>query len=214
MPKDYERHEVEEILRLALTSHGDGAISHEDLLAAAAEVGIRPEAVEAAAERWRTEQQEARQRTRIMQRRRNGFIRHLLSFVGVIGTLLAFNLAFGGPYWFYFPALFWSIPLVLHAVWTFVPSEAGLERSVQRAVRREARSRGHSTAPPHGGGRRRTKRAAKVQQLVDDGLDLVLRQLADQLARKDSSKEPRVRVAPHPPPPTDPEDDTQAKRHR
>lgn len=210
MGKEYERHEAEEILRRALAGDETGQISHEDLLAAAAEVGLDPAKVELAAQEWQQAKREQLQRNKILKRRRSGFVRHLLSFAGVLTVLaLPTLLADASHLFFSIPGLLWSIPLILHGISTFLPSEAGLERQVQRelrlAERREER-RAAAKARPSGQPQPSSLKVEHVVERVLELLALLLRRLFDQLSsqgqRPNAPKPPRVRVEPQPPPPS------------
>lgn len=196
MGKQYDRREMEEILRRALAKDEGDAVAHEDLVAAAAEVGLSPEAIEEAAKGLREDKVRLVKRAQLMEHARQGFFRHLASYLTVNGGLLALNLIGGGPLWSQFPIIGWGIFLAMHAVRTFMPNERRMERRINKAIQRDARrKRLAQPYSPNERSRRSKQRAEKLQRLVDDGIDMVLGQVAEQLERQRSGG-PRMRVEP------------------
>lgn len=213
MGKQYDRKEVEEILRRALVQHDGDAMSHEDLLAAAAEVGIPADAIENAALELRRDRLREAHRARILARRRGGFGRHLGAFLAVNLALFFLDVAAGPGWWFHIPACAWGIGLFFHGMGVFLPSERRLQRQVDRAIRREEvqAARTHRRSAPADKNARAQERAATLRRIVDDGVDLVLDQMASQLDRQHRKNKTRVRVDPSEPT-DDPDRETRSRR--
>lgn len=127
MARSYTREEVDEILRRAAASGGDGEpmLSREELVDAAREAGIDPGAVHAAADEVETgltleripTGDEAVAAWEIRRRRR--FTSHLLTWLVVCTGLLVLNLLSGGAFWFQWPLAGWGIAVALQAIRTF-----------------------------------------------------------------------------------------------
>ena len=129
---NYSDDEVRAIIDRALRNDLGGGVSHEELVAAGAEVGISREALEVAARDVRANRQLEELRLRVIRRRRRALISHLSVFVIVNTFLFLINfLTTPGQWWFLFSLLGWGLGLIFHA-------QAGLSREVsERALRRE-----------------------------------------------------------------------------
>ena len=139
VPRTYSREEADEILRRALEQQPEGGIHHDDLMAAAREVGIPAAAVEAAASEVGATQL-VRERVQLLRRqKRRAFTRHLLTFLIVNGGVFLFDWFDGGRWFFQFPLLVWGILLLLIGMWQLAPEEAGLVRKAERDLERERR---------------------------------------------------------------------------
>jgi hypothetical protein len=128
----YTDQQAREIFERALRVEADGRMGHEELVAAAAEVGLSRQVVERAVAEL--EQAEAdRDATRaILARRRRRLYYHLVPFLAVNSFLFLVNwLATPGFWWCLFPLFCWGLLLFFH-LWL------GLSRRVSpRALRRE-----------------------------------------------------------------------------
>lgn len=197
--KRYSREEMEEILRRALSNAEEDGVAHDDLVAAAAEVGISQQAIEHAALTLRNDRARLIKREEVKRRRRSGFFRHLSIYAIINAGIGAIDLISGPGSFVLFGAVLWGIPLALHGLRTFFPSEASLERGVDRAIKREAkeaRKRAFRQLPadtPEERSARKRAREQKFERLVEDGVDVLLRKAAEQLDKQKGS--PRVRVA-------------------
>jgi class 3 adenylate cyclase len=70
-------------------------------------------------------------------RDRQGFKRHLRTYVGVIGFLFVIDVITGGGYWFYWPALAWGLGLFLHWSHGHARPQSRRRPFSDRPVRRE-----------------------------------------------------------------------------
>jgi hypothetical protein len=200
----YTEDEMKEILRRALTAQKDNAdaISHDDLLAAAKEVGIDTAAVEAAArevsdERALTKSSVAEApatRTGLdakQLRARRRFYRHLGTYVLVNAFLMALDFLVSGGSWFFFPLLGWGLGLALHGMNAFM---TGPETDDERARReyRDARRLEREARRLEKFERKRARIEAKAQlhasarqfeSAVQNGVASLLESLAKQMDR-------------------------------
>jgi hypothetical protein len=139
VPRTYSREEADEILRRALEQQPDGGIHHDDLMAAAREVGIPEAAVEAAADEVGATAL-VRERVQLLRRqKRAAFARHLLSFLIVNGGIFLFDWFDGGPWFFHYLLIVWGIVLLLVGMRQLAPDEASLVRKAERELEREHR---------------------------------------------------------------------------
>lgn len=152
MSRTYSREEVDEILRRAAQrgGHGEPTLSREELVDAAREAGIDPDAVHAAAdevdtgvvlERIPTEDEAV---AAWQARRRRRFTTHALTWLVVCGGLLVINLLAGGALWFQWPLASWGILVALQAIGTFqsaTPEQLERVRERHRKKTQEARRR-------------------------------------------------------------------------
>lgn len=219
MGNQYDRREMEEILRRALEKGNDDAVTHEELVAAAAEVGISAEAIEEAAASLRADRVRLEKRAQLLVRSRGRFLRHVMTYLTINLGLVALDIIDRGPQWFYFPLIGWGIFLAMHALRTYMPDEDRLNRRIDKELRRdELRKRGlrpHRWGQLHQGAshtginerlRRSKQRSDNLQRIIDDSIDLALGRVADQLGR-------RFRVQP-PDDPDDPNAEPRNSYHR
>jgi hypothetical protein len=184
--RTYSDAELEAVLRRALerevgSSEGFG---HEELMAAAREVGLDERAVERAIEELASEREETRLRAGLRKRHVQRWLRHLVSYGAVVGGLLTLHaLGLAGP-WVLWVAVGWGVGLVLDTYAKLrAPSEAELARERRRANRkarrlakaqaeREAhRRRAEAQASKQ---RRRAENAAQLERVIDEGVALLL----------------------------------------
>ena len=109
VPKTYSREEADEILRRALAQQAADGISHDDLVAAAREVGIPESAIEAAAGQL-GEHRSIKERVELMRsQKRRAFARHLASYTIANGGLFLFDWFDGGPWFVQYVLVVWGI---------------------------------------------------------------------------------------------------------
>jgi hypothetical protein len=137
--KIYTRAEADEILRRALAEQADGGISHDDLVAAAREVGIPEAAIEAAASQLGEHVEIERRVGLLRQRKQRAFFRHVLTFVIVNAGVFMFDWLDAGAWFFQFPLLVWSVILMLFGVMQLAPNPEGLARRAERELEKERR---------------------------------------------------------------------------
>jgi hypothetical protein len=137
----YTREETEAILSRALELQGRGdATSHDDLLAAGREVGIRADTIERAAAELLTKGQDESRLREIRARYWHGFYAHLVPYV-LVNALLAFiNSMTGGPPWMLIVTLGWGVGLASHLLAVANPDPRSLRRRLERERRYAART--------------------------------------------------------------------------
>ena len=135
MRQTFRQEEAEQILKKALSRAAETAdarsheVSQEQLVAMAAELGVDPATVEAAAQEWRAEQEQRQEREAFIAERRQGFLPHLLSYVGVNAFLILLNLFTDtSHFWAIYPLLGWGIGMFSHAV-SVLPTKGGFEQA-------------------------------------------------------------------------------------
>jgi hypothetical protein len=139
VPKTYSREEADEILRRALAQQAADGINHDDLVAAAREVGIPDTAIEAAASQL-GEHRSVKERVELMRRqKRRSFGRHLLSYMIVNGGVFLFDYFDGGPWFFQYVLIVWGIIVLLFGIRQLAPEEASLVRKAEREIEKERR---------------------------------------------------------------------------
>jgi hypothetical protein len=189
--RTYSREEADEILRRALEHQGEDGISHDDLLAAAGEVGIPSSAVEAAVSQL-GEHQLVRQRMELLRRKkRRAFARHLLTFLIVNGGVFLFDKFDGGPWFFHYPLIVWAIVLMLTGLRQLAPGEAELQRKAERELERDRRradrqrQRGRTHLPGA---------ARELESAVQDGVSALMSAAAKAVRDYSPGQKPRYRA--------------------
>ncbi len=190
----YSDDEMKEILRRALEgdASGDG-VEHEDLVAAAAEVGIGRELVERAAIEMRDEREALARVQQKQRKRRRRFWRSLGTFAVVNAFLFAIDyLTPGGP-WFYWPLLGWGLMVALHGLRVLPPMSEDMQRElVEEEKRRIARQRQREARRLAKEAERRARRERRgdrsaaesaFETAVEEGVTALLNALAGQLSR-------------------------------
>jgi len=137
--KVYTRAEADEILRRALAEQAEGGISHDDLVAAAREVGIPESAIAAAAERLGDHVELDRQVNLLRSRKRRAFVRHVVIFCIVNLGIFAVDWLDGGTWFFQFPLIVWGVLLMLLGVMLLAPNPEALARRAERELEKERR---------------------------------------------------------------------------
>jgi hypothetical protein len=144
MARVYTKEEADAILARALDiQRGDGT-SHEDLVAAAREVGISPEVLERAASEVVTRRQDEVELVAIRERAWRGFYAHLVPYVMVAALLGFLNYMTTSFPWAAIVMLAWGVGLASHLLAVLTPDR---ERLMARVERRRARER---ALPPTG----------------------------------------------------------------
>src|SRR5579871_5481749 len=134
--RTYSQEEVDAILDRALRAQStDGTrLTHEELVSAAAEVGIPRDAIDAAAKEGASETSDKELLRAWKRRARMGFVRHFVTYALVIAMLAFINMMTTPAFpWFGIVALGWGIGIALHFVNTFFVDE-------ERVLERERRS--------------------------------------------------------------------------
>ena len=136
----YSRDEVDAILGRAIERvHSAGDLTHEDLVAAAREVGIPTDAIETAASEVLAERHERDELTALRKQQWRGFFRHLVPYCFVNGMLITLNMLTTHFPWALFPLFGWGIGLVSHFMAVVAPNRERLERRLEWQRDRERR---------------------------------------------------------------------------
>jgi len=191
----YNDDEVKEILQRAVEQEAvrdAGALTHEELVSAAGEIGISADAVERAAVELmlsRTREGDANDLQVYKRGRRLHLLRGVLVFLAAIAAALGSQQLLGVGDWVLLPLIIWAFFLSARGVSVFLQDPEKAERAARRAAgkrrRREAlqrrkrarRSRPRvqpapTPAPP------RAQPNANVSKLVDEGVGLLLQVIA------------------------------------
>jgi hypothetical protein len=212
VPKTYSREEADEILRRALAEQAADGISHDDLVAAAREVGIPEGAIEAAASQL-GEHRSVKERVDLLRRqKRRGFGRHLASYLVANGGIFLFDYFDGGPWWFHYILIVWGIVLLLLGIRQLAPEEAGLVRRAERELEKERRKaerkrrRSGARVSVHPGGMLGATR--EFEQAVQEGASALLSAAARAIRDFNPGARPQVRA------PAEGRGQTQSQRFR
>jgi hypothetical protein len=188
--RKYEKNEVDAILARAIESDNQwGELSHEDLIAAAREVGISSAALEKAATEVLAERRERAELLVIRREQWRGFFRHLVPYVMVNGLLVTINYLTTHFPWALFPALAWGIGLIMHLMAVVHPDPQRLQRKLQRRRDRERRQALKEQIRAN---------ARLLEQDVGEGISAVLQAVARRIEGPGSTSrdaQARVRVS-------------------
>jgi 2TM domain-containing protein len=175
VPKTYSREEADEILRRALSQQSADGIDHDDLVAAAREVGIPEAAVLHAANQLGEFRQVKTRVELIRKQKRRAFARHLLTFIIVNGGIFAFDYMDGGPWFFQYVLILWGIVLLLLGIRQLAPDEARLVRRAERELEKDRRRQERQRRRTQPSGRPRVPAAAKeFEAAVQDGVSTLM----------------------------------------
>jgi 2TM domain len=112
--RTYTDEQVREILRRAVERGSDtGGLAREDLLAAAGDVGIAPEAVDAAILELEAEGELKEELSTLQRERRHGLASAFATWAIVNAGLFGIDWATPGGPWFFWPLGAWGIALLL-----------------------------------------------------------------------------------------------------
>ena len=140
-PRRYTQEEVSAILRRALERQGtsSSAITHDELIETARELGIDPMALEAAINEQQSVGEYESARAEYLVHRRQKFFEHLRSYIIVNLVLFVVDILVSGGSWFFWPLLGWGIGVVFDASDTFWPKEKDIDRGARRILEKRAR---------------------------------------------------------------------------
>jgi hypothetical protein len=172
----YTKEEADAILSRAIELEGHAqSTTHAELVAAAREIGVAPEALDRAAAEILAKRRDDEAVRALRARRWRGFLAHLVPYV-CVGVLLAFiNITTGGFPWAVIPMLGWGIGLASHLLAVSMPDEARLRRRVQRerdrALRRDQRGAGSGARVASPQGRVRVEPPEDAETTLDEDAD-------------------------------------------
>jgi hypothetical protein len=135
--RTYSNEEMERILQRALEKRA-GAMSHQQLVEVAKELGLSEHDIERAVVEESERGGYERAKQAWLQRQKSKFYEHLASYVGVNAFLFAINW-FTSPnhLWFIYPLCGWGLGLAMDAVGTFFPNEKDIDKAVRKTLRKE-----------------------------------------------------------------------------
>jgi hypothetical protein len=176
----YSKEEVDAILGRAIErEHNRGELAHEDLVAAALEIGIPATTIEAAASEVLAERGERDEIMALRKQQWRGFLRHLVPYLFVNGFLVALNVLTTHFPWSLFPLFGWGIGLVSHLMSVILPSRWRLERHLERQRDRERRRQVKEQIRAN---------ARQIEQNVGQGISTLLQAAADRIAGTSNSE--------------------------
>jgi hypothetical protein len=139
MPGDYTKEETDAILARAVELHRGERTTHEELVAAAGEVGVSPEAVEKAAAEVLGGRRDREALAAQRARARRHFLAHLVPFVMVSALLGFINYLTTSFPWALIVMLAWGVGLASHLLAVVLPDPEEQLRRIERERRREER---------------------------------------------------------------------------
>ncbi len=179
--RTYSQEEVDAILERALRAEAkDGTrLTHDELVAAAAEVGIPKDAIDAAAREDEALVSDKQLLATWKRRARMAVVRHFVTYA-LVSAMLAFINFMTGAHFLWFPIVMlgWGIGIAMHFINTFFADEERvLERERRRADRRARRARWK-------------RRGREFERAVDQGVRALI-EMANQKGG------PRIEVPPN-----------------
>jgi hypothetical protein len=182
----YTREEVDAILGRALGAQKDeGGMSHDELVAAAREIGVKPEDIDRAAAEVAEGKRLERETVAYRRRQWKGFLSHFVSYALVIAFLVFVNLMTSGTLWVLWPAAGWGLGLAFHLFGLLV---ADPEKTRHKVARREERRRERERRE-----RKRRELAENAEELgviVTKGLASVIGAAAERIEKSSSQPPP------------------------
>jgi transposase-like protein len=162
--RKYSEEEAEAILKLAVDKGSfAGAMTHDQLVAAAGELGIAPETVEEAEREFRSRADDDAMKASYDRRVKADFWGHAATYLVVNAALVGFNLmSTGHVSWAIWSILGWGIAIALHAWESFVKSSDDYQKGLSK-WRRKAGKRAATSGLAHELSRP-TRRAAESEE--------------------------------------------------
>ena len=135
----FSTEEVGELIDLAARLDDlapSSALSYDDLVRVAGEVGISREAIERAVATDGADRRRLAKQAKKRVRRRMRFVRHAVVYAVVVSSLLLVDALNGGGWWFYYVAALWGAVLVLQGMKFLTRRSGPVEQAM--LARREA----------------------------------------------------------------------------
>jgi hypothetical protein len=181
--RSYGDDEVRTIIERALKKQPQGGVSHEDLLAIGAGVGLSPEALESAAEEVREARSNQAALAAVVTKRRRGVAAHALVFFLVNACLFLINfLTTPGEWWFLFSVFGWGLGLLLHA--GFGLSTSVSPRRLNRERRRLEEGQSSATGASSSASRERVRVSAVGRGPLPAATDSAASETAERTAKR------------------------------
>jgi len=191
----YSDEEVEEILRRALTSGEATGTSHDELVEAAAEVGIAPEAIEEASRALAREQAKA---AKAKKKKRRGWRKWFQGFAswGVVsGVLVTIDMMTAGGPWWQWPVLIWGAFVALDAINIALGSGEDEEDEEAKTLAAEAEklaaaAERSSTKKKRGKSEELAEAEVAFERAVEQGVAALLTKVAGKIEEVTTEKPP------------------------
>ncbi len=200
MAARYSDDEAKEILKRAL--EGDalatGGFDHEDLVAAAREVGIDPEAVERAASEMSLDREAEGLVLARRRKRRRRWVNGLITYAIVNAFLFGVDYVTPGGPWFYWPLLGWGLFVALSGARAFLPQgEDARREEIAHERARLLRSRAKEAKRRRRDAARAARRGAPsaFDETIERGVTALLDAVATQIERAGKHAEEEIRRA-------------------
>ncbi|MCB9593737.1 MAG: 2TM domain-containing protein [Sandaracinaceae bacterium] len=201
MDRQYSDEEVEAIFRRALEQQVDDedGYAHDELVAAAREVGLSDAQIAKAVGEIDAQRGHAAVYERVKKRQRERWLRHFVTYLVVVGGLLGLHALglFGvAAIW---TAVFWGMGLALHTFSTVRgPSEEAVEKE-RRKLNRKARRAAAAKARVEARRRKEAERAERkarggsqagdeLERVVEEGVSLLLKIAAEKIREASQPK--------------------------
>jgi hypothetical protein len=139
MARVYTKEETDAILRRAIDLQRGDVTTHDDLVAAAGEVGVPPEAIERAVAEVLAKRRDGEDIAAVRARAWRGFYAHLVPYLMVSALLGFINFMTGSFPWVLIVMLAWGIGLGSHLLAVALPDRQRLLRRVERQRERSER---------------------------------------------------------------------------
>lgn len=177
--RTYSEEEVREILRRAVERDVErtGQLGRDNLVAAAAEMGIEASTVFGAITEFEKEQELERELESLARGRRSSFFSSLLTWAVVNAGLFGISVVSDTGGWFLYPLIAWGIALLLAHRRFFLPDaakdRARAQKRLERRKKEEARRRGSA---------RRQASGWQLEDAIERGVESLLSGAAQHLA--------------------------------
>jgi len=182
--RTYTDEQVREILRRAVErSEGTGGIDREDLLAAAADVGIDAEAVHTAIVELERESELKEEIAKLRRERRRSLGSNFGTWAIVSSGLFGIDWATGGGWWFYWPLGGWGLLLLLELKGLLLANPSKDQEQAERRLAQRERQRQREQAEQrrqHERGRRQGR--GGLEGAVERGVEELLSAAARRIA--------------------------------
>jgi hypothetical protein len=202
--RTYTDEQVREILRRAVErSAGPGGLDREDLIAAAADVGIGAEAVHTAIGELERESELQEEVAKLKRERRRSLASNFSTWAIVSSGLFGIDWATGGGWWFYWPLGGWGVLLLLELKGALFANPAhDQEKAAQRISHRQRQREREQAEQRRLHERERRQRLGGIEGAVERGVEELLSAAARRIAGvrvevdgRDSSSNPRSEPA-------------------